>query len=787
MLFNRAYEFRKKKEFDKALVIYESIIQEDDTDAESHWCCALCRHGIEYVEDTILHEWLPTCHRIGFDSILMDVDYLAAMEHSHGISRKLYQREANRISQIQKSLLFTVQNNNPYDIFLCCKETDLNQKRTVDSHLAYDLYQLFTEKGYNVFLARVSLVEAAGSEYEPLIFSALHSSRIMIVIGTRLEYLEETWVKDEWSRFLALMRQDDKKKLIPCYRDISPHDMPDPLCSLQSFDMSSLTFVPQLLRKVKQILTPEHVQSSTTNPVSDLRYHSPIIMGFLDLELKKVESARDVFWHVLMEHSTCAEAYLGMVLITKGTEHQKYCEKFCQYATEHMSCLERDIFTPDMQKQILFAYLEMNLPERVSEALDCLDEVLVNKLYCEALTKYPAKDLLEPFLRHGCDPNQDIVTQTDNEHNKTPILTYLIQKGVTLEVLGVAIECGADPNAIRILTKPNHQEQYYSVLSDCIRVSANLQTIKLLLSSGADAGFINREYNDDGSCTERSLLHEAVLQNRIEVAKVLLDYGADPNHMRLHRIGGNDSFYSPLYDCVQQHQDPDMAALLLEYGADVELGGMIYNLDGSYEEKSPLNEAVLRDHFGMVELLLESHANPDYRRLVRKNGSEAYYVPLSDCILRTRSVNMMKQLLISGAAVNISRIVDNQPYTLLGDSIRCKKGIHFSHILLEHGADPSATEDICNASGTIRSRKNMLMLAALDAPSYEMIKLLHKNGASLDTYVWINGPHVPFYKYPLHKGCELSPEIFSALIEIGWFGPTVIDHLFLRYKYHLWR
>ena len=87
-MFNRGNHFRRTGEFDKALAVYERIVQEDEDDAEAHWCCALCRFGIEYVEDPNTLEYLPTCHRASFDSFLEDVDYLAALEHSDGITRR---------------------------------------------------------------------------------------------------------------------------------------------------------------------------------------------------------------------------------------------------------------------------------------------------------------------------------------------------------------------------------------------------------------------------------------------------------------------------------------------------------------------------------------------------------------------------------------------------------------------------------------------------------------------------------------------------------------------------
>ena len=137
--FNRGNHFRRTGEFDKALAVYERIVAEDDTDAEAHWCCALCRFGIEYVEDPVTYEWLPTCHRASFDSFLEDVDYLAAVEHSDGITRRQYQKDAAKIAEVQRGILATSQNTEPYDVFISYKELDAEGNRTRDSILAQDI------------------------------------------------------------------------------------------------------------------------------------------------------------------------------------------------------------------------------------------------------------------------------------------------------------------------------------------------------------------------------------------------------------------------------------------------------------------------------------------------------------------------------------------------------------------------------------------------------------------------------------------------------------------------
>ena len=81
-LFNRANHFRRQNQFDRALLSYENILSEDNSDAEAHWCAVLCRFGIEYVEDPQTNERMPTYQRAQYGSIMSDPDYLSALEYA---------------------------------------------------------------------------------------------------------------------------------------------------------------------------------------------------------------------------------------------------------------------------------------------------------------------------------------------------------------------------------------------------------------------------------------------------------------------------------------------------------------------------------------------------------------------------------------------------------------------------------------------------------------------------------------------------------------------------------
>ena len=338
--FNRGNHFRRSGEFDKALAVYERIVAEDDNDAEAHWCCALCRFGIEYVEDPATYEWLPTCHRASFDSFLEDVDYLAAVEHSDGITRRQYQKDAAKIAEVQRGILATSQNEQPFDIFLCYKETGEDGQRTRDSLMAQEVYYELTEQGYRVFFARITLEDKAGAEYEPYIFAALNSAKVMVVIGTKPEHFNAVWVKNEWSRFLSMMKKDRSKLLLPCYRDMDPYDLPEALSVLQSYDMSKIGFMQDLIRGVKKVIDAGKPQEAAKETVKETvvvhneggsNVQALLKRGNMALEDGEWGKADEFFEQVLNQDAECGAAYLGKFLAkVKSPSAQKYAASYIE-------------------------------------------------------------------------------------------------------------------------------------------------------------------------------------------------------------------------------------------------------------------------------------------------------------------------------------------------------------------------------------------------------------------------------------------------------------------------
>lgn len=318
-LFNRANRLRLKNEFDKAAALYEQLIAEFPEEAEAYWGLCLCNWGIEYVDDPATGEKKPTCHRASFESLMKDENYLLAMEYADVTAQRVYRREAQEIDRLNDAILSVSRNEKPYDVFICYKETDENGMRTHDSVLAQDIYDTLTANGLKVFFSRISLEDKLGRQYEPYIFAALNSARVMLSIGTKYEYFQAAWVKNEWSRFMRLAAKDRAKVLIPCFRDMDPCDLPDEFKGLQAQDLGKLGAVQDLVRGVEKLLAKDAPkdgdvqQAAVSNPAA-ATVQSLLKRAFMFLEDGEWDSADEYAEKVLDIDPENGEAYLAKAM-----------------------------------------------------------------------------------------------------------------------------------------------------------------------------------------------------------------------------------------------------------------------------------------------------------------------------------------------------------------------------------------------------------------------------------------------------------------------------------------
>ena len=361
-LFNRANALRLKSEFDKAEQIYEKILQQNDTEAEAHWGIVLCKYGIEYVEDPKTFQRIPTCHRTSYDAVTADTDYLAAVKYADAAQKDIYQAEAKAIDRIQKSILSIVKEEKPFDVFICYKETDENGKRTLDSTIANDIYHQLTQEGLKVFYAAITLEDKLGREYEPYIFAALNSAKVMLVIGTKPQYFTAVWVKNEWSRFLKLMKTDRSKLLIPCYKDMDAYELPEEFAHLQAQDMGKIGFINDVVRGIRKVTVKEEPKAAVvqqTVVTEGSANIAPLLKrAFMFLEDGDWNAANEYCEKVLDADPECAQAYLGKLMAQLRVKKQdalKDCPTPFDSDNNYQKALR---FADDKLKEELTDYIE---------------------------------------------------------------------------------------------------------------------------------------------------------------------------------------------------------------------------------------------------------------------------------------------------------------------------------------------------------------------------------------------------------------------------------------------
>lgn len=313
-LFARANRLRAACEFDKAAGIYETIVADFPEEAEAYWGLVLCKYGIEYVDDPGTAKKIPTCHRSSFESVMEDSDFEQALENADSTARRVYRDEAKQIEEIRKGIIAVSANEEPYDIFICYKETAENGDRTLDSVLAHDVYDALTDKGYRVFFSRITLEDKLGVEYEPYIFAALNSAKIMLAFGTDYEYFNAVWVKNEWSRYLKLMAKDKTKHLIPCFKGIDAYDMPKEFARLQAQDLGKVGAMQDLLRGIAKILAPQ-VSAVVVAHKPTTNTSAMVMRGQFALDDGDWVKADEYFERALDQDPEDPKAYVGKVLV----------------------------------------------------------------------------------------------------------------------------------------------------------------------------------------------------------------------------------------------------------------------------------------------------------------------------------------------------------------------------------------------------------------------------------------------------------------------------------------
>ncbi len=253
---------RRLVDFMEAECAYTDIIEKYPQNPYGYWGRLLCKHGIKYEQD-YNGKMIPTCCAPSIDSLKNDKDCQKAIQFADKDTRAYFTEQSEIIERIRTVWADKAKKEKPYDIFICYKDSDLAKgiERTQDSVEAQEIYVHLISQGYRVFFSRESLRDKIGEKYEPYIFNALSTAKIMLVYGKSAGYITSTWLKNEWSRYFKMMKDGLKKpnSLIVAYEGFSPSELPSVLSSMQCLDASRKTFYFDLDSEIQEVISRNRV------------------------------------------------------------------------------------------------------------------------------------------------------------------------------------------------------------------------------------------------------------------------------------------------------------------------------------------------------------------------------------------------------------------------------------------------------------------------------------------------------------------------------------------------
>jgi len=379
--YSEANELLSESRFEEAREAFREILVRDTFESAAYWGMATAEYGIEFVQDPATFELLPTLHRLSTERFSEHLYVKKALEYATSPAKiQFYTEQSKLIDQIQSQSLQISQKEEPYDVFICYKKTEEGEKRTADSRMAGDFYKELVRRGYKVFFAEQTLT--VGEEYEPRIFAALHSARVLIAIGSRREYYDAVWVKNEWSRYIDLIEKETAqgscdRLLIPFYQNMAPEELPEDLRAMpKQVDASRMANPRQELLR----LIGEHFSQNQKEDMADLRRQV------------RSQSAGST---IRLEESAENDTTRGMVMLIGGD--------FDQAEEQFRKALQKEPW-PDAYLGLLMC--ELKVPGR--DALSNYENSIANQKYYKLALQFADERKMEEILAIGqnCEDNQ---------------------------------------------------------------------------------------------------------------------------------------------------------------------------------------------------------------------------------------------------------------------------------------------------------------------------------------------------------------------------------------------
>ena len=273
-LLQRADSCCEELRFDDAQGLYRRVLENDKTNADALWGVIRCAYHVQILYEDGTKKTVAVCLK----RVARDIEKLPEYHKLRETPEypKKYASFVENVRQQQETLnklwrSLADSDENLYDVYICYKETerfaDGHTAPSADRGLVRNLYRQLTSqierdgKRIRIFYAPESLRNLSGAPYSAGITHALSTSRVMLLIASKPEYLQTTWVRSERERFRELMQEDGvDRALLPLVDPSQPQSAyaGDPgiqyITIQHSRDAVNPGSVQEILRRIESVL-----------------------------------------------------------------------------------------------------------------------------------------------------------------------------------------------------------------------------------------------------------------------------------------------------------------------------------------------------------------------------------------------------------------------------------------------------------------------------------------------------------------------------------------------------
>lgn len=255
------------RRFDDAYIMYQKAAEEDPNEPEAYFGMALSKAQVQYLkdycasgkevspekEDSDDFRMQPICYEISEKKFTDDQNFRKAIELATPEQQAAYREKGDEIDRIRAEFSVLKQSGLSYDCFICVKVSAEGGKgHTEDSHIALQLYHDLKDAGYRPFYSEEEMKDRVGVRYEAFILYALYSSKCMLVVCTNEDYLQTPWVKNEYTRYMKMLVEEEKQRdsITIAFMNTPIEKLPGLSGKLQGINMGSYDGLQRVLKFV---------------------------------------------------------------------------------------------------------------------------------------------------------------------------------------------------------------------------------------------------------------------------------------------------------------------------------------------------------------------------------------------------------------------------------------------------------------------------------------------------------------------------------------------------------